>query len=97
MGWQATLSFLRVRNHSTGAAVHSKPACAYYRWVAADEPKRRRQYTLISPSHCNGDPGDAHLTERRIPPSEKRNVVAPRLIQLRRRLLIFHALVLSRR
>ena len=62
MGWQATLSSLRVRNHSTCESVHSKPAVVYYRWIAADEPKRRRQYTLLPPpQQWQGDPGDARL------------------------------------
>jgi hypothetical protein len=38
--------------------------CAYYRWIAADEPKRRRQYTMLPPSQWKGDPGDARLGRR---------------------------------
>jgi hypothetical protein len=37
--------------------------CARFIWTASAAPKRE-QATLISPSHWNGDPGDARLTGR---------------------------------
>ena len=38
--------------------------CAYYRWLAADEPQKRREYVLLPSTQCKGDPGDAALRER---------------------------------
>ena len=46
MGWQATLSPLRVRNHSTGESVHSKPA------VCGPSLDRCRRTKTAAPIHA---------------------------------------------